>query len=139
MSAEVDEAIAPLIRALWERGLETSMSCQDNTPGRIWVEFPTAAAAEEFLNALTDPTEDQQLDSLTARVRGAWSTVDADESLRWDYAVTLDDWSFDSQEVDGLIDEWRVGGPDLHFALSVRFPQSDFDEVVRRVLAYRAV
>src|SRR5256885_17250267 len=49
----IDAEIAPLIEALWARGLETLNSCQDNGDEHwVWVEFATAADASLFLNAV---------------------------------------------------------------------------------------
>jgi hypothetical protein len=38
-AAEVDEGIADLILALWEAGIGTIMSCQENYPGVAWIEL----------------------------------------------------------------------------------------------------
>ncbi len=54
-SAEVDEGIAPLILAIWKRGIDTVMSCQENRPGVIWIMFASFVDAKWFLD-LTDFT-----------------------------------------------------------------------------------
>src|SRR5262249_6077338 len=43
--ADVDEELAPLILALWKKGIVTCNSCQENRPGIAWVEFLTARDA----------------------------------------------------------------------------------------------
>src|SRR5438552_3075051 len=52
--ADIDQPIAPLIRAIWARNIETVQSCQmswgstdPNAP--VWVLFGSAVGAEKFL------------------------------------------------------------------------------------------
>jgi hypothetical protein len=45
---EIDREIAPLIQQLWDIGLETCNSCQDNF-SYVWVEFLSAQDALDFL------------------------------------------------------------------------------------------
>jgi hypothetical protein len=40
---EIDVRLAPLIRQLWRRGIETSQSCQEYNPGLACIEFPGTA------------------------------------------------------------------------------------------------
>jgi len=46
---EIDVEIAPLIRSLWEAGIETVMSCQDTGNGWVWIEFADLEGLEEFV------------------------------------------------------------------------------------------
>ncbi len=46
---EIDVRLAPLIRQLWRRGIETSQSCQEYNPGLACIEFPGTAEVMEFL------------------------------------------------------------------------------------------
>lgn len=43
----VDAGIAPLLRALWKRGIETIASCE-NSDGYVWLQFAGGRDAEEF-------------------------------------------------------------------------------------------
>jgi len=38
--ADIDVEIAPLIKALWRAGIETTGSCQDSPRGWVWLAFP---------------------------------------------------------------------------------------------------
>ena len=49
-SALIDEGIAPLIRELWKARIVTLMSCEENRPGWMWIEFVHAGAAEHFVS-----------------------------------------------------------------------------------------
>ena len=49
---EVDERIAPLLEAIWDCGIITCNSCQENKPGIIWIEFLAAEDAEAFLTRI---------------------------------------------------------------------------------------
>lgn len=46
--AYVDEGIAPLIEELWKAGIHTVMSCDENRPGWMWIEFRSSEYAEKF-------------------------------------------------------------------------------------------
>lgn len=46
---EVDEGIAELLSAIWDRDIFTIMSCEDNTPaGWMWIDFATSTDAAMF-------------------------------------------------------------------------------------------
>ena len=46
---EIDVRLAPLIRLLWQRGIETNECCQEFNPGLACIEFPGTTEAMEFL------------------------------------------------------------------------------------------
>jgi hypothetical protein len=48
----IDEGIAPLIAELWKAGIKTTMSCEENRPGVMWILFPHTWFAELFLTAV---------------------------------------------------------------------------------------
>ena len=50
VTTKVDEGLAPLLLAIWEKGIDTCLSCQENFPGIAWIMFTTAFDAERFLN-----------------------------------------------------------------------------------------
>jgi len=54
---EIDEAIAPLIEAIWQAGIPTMMSCQETDPGMAWIEFEELEHVQEFLNLVADYEE----------------------------------------------------------------------------------
>src|SRR5690242_20210074 len=41
MEGDIDEDLVPLILSLWQYGIRTVASCQENRPGIAWVEFLT--------------------------------------------------------------------------------------------------
>jgi hypothetical protein len=45
----VDVKIAPLIRRLWDLGIETVQSCQEIEPGTAYIGFPNIAVARKFI------------------------------------------------------------------------------------------
>jgi len=50
---EIDEMIAPLIGLIWQHGLHTNNSCQDNVPhGYIWIAFDTSNHLKTFLKLI---------------------------------------------------------------------------------------
>jgi len=48
---QIDRDIAPLIREIWDMGISTVNSCQDNR-GYVWVMFSTPIDASIFLDAV---------------------------------------------------------------------------------------
>jgi hypothetical protein len=46
---DIDVKLAPLIRLLWARGIETYECCQECRPGEACIEFPGTADVVEFL------------------------------------------------------------------------------------------
>jgi hypothetical protein len=45
----IDVKIAPLIRKLWDSGIDTVQSCQENEPGTAYIGFPSIAVARRFI------------------------------------------------------------------------------------------
>jgi hypothetical protein len=46
---DIDAALAPLIRVLWDRGIDTYQCCQEARPGEACIQFPGTNEVEEFL------------------------------------------------------------------------------------------
>jgi len=46
---EVDALLAPLVRLLWRRNVETLGCCREHAPGLASIEFPGTLEVEEFL------------------------------------------------------------------------------------------
>lgn len=132
ISAEIDKKIAPLIKRLWELDINTFNSCENNVPeGWVWIEFESAIHAEDFLNIVAEYDEDRN--SLYNRIRQEW---DSDEdSLFWQYNVHPKDWGVEQipDENDEYLEERFTGESSFIFSFSIRFPQSDLKEIMRRL------
>ena len=105
---EVDEGIAPLLIALWERGIQTTLSCQENQPGIIWIEFAGSREVEAFLQ-------------LAIPNRRSGMYIDANPDGKWEYSVNVADHSS-----KGELNFWC--------AVSVRFPSSQYEKILSNVL-----
>lgn len=46
---DVDVGIAPLLIAIWDAGIMTCNSCEENEPGIMWIEFYSMKDVEKFL------------------------------------------------------------------------------------------
>ncbi len=46
---DVDVGIAPLLIAIWDAGIMTCNSCEENEPGIMWIEFYSMKDVERFL------------------------------------------------------------------------------------------
>jgi len=49
---EVDEGIAPLLVTLWDAKIRTCNSCEENEPGKIWIEFYSMKEVERLLTIM---------------------------------------------------------------------------------------
>jgi hypothetical protein len=129
--AYIDKGIAPLIKELWKAGICTCLSCEENRPGWIWIDFGTAADAEAFLNIVARYEED--IDSFYNRVRKAWCRMEGEVVGAWEYNALVEDWAVD-QTMDGdYVIESCCGPSNFNFSLSVRFPKSDYSAVLERM------
>ena len=61
---DVDAEMAPLLRALWDKGIMTCNSCQEIEPGIMWIEFYSAEDVEAFVTLLVVALETAQVSSL---------------------------------------------------------------------------
>jgi hypothetical protein len=48
----VDRGIASLLVRLWDRGIETTNSCQENHPGIVWIQFEAAEDVQKLLTTI---------------------------------------------------------------------------------------
>lgn len=50
---QVDCGIAPLVEALWQRGMMTTLSCENNVPkGFVWIQFDGINSAAKFMDRI---------------------------------------------------------------------------------------
>jgi len=56
---KVDIGIAPLLQTLWNLGIRTCNSCEENEPGIIWIEFYSIKDLEKFLKMLLQSLGDK--------------------------------------------------------------------------------
>ena len=126
---EVDEGIAELIQLIWDLGLQTNNSCQENMPGIMWVSFPSEDA-ERFLTIMAlRREEDFESDDPPSSMYGR--IMDPANENSWDFRVCLDDLSEVLDEESDTI--YHEGDSEIRIFVSIRFPVSDYDEVVDRL------
>ncbi len=101
----VDEGMKDFLEILWDRGINTVLSCQENRPGVAWVEFGSPDDAIGFLETAWDLADEEMRDRIEGEleVAGMWE-------------VNANQWHLE----DGI------------FTLSVglRLPVSDKDRLV---------
>jgi hypothetical protein len=128
---EIDEAIAPLIHAIWLAGIETVMSCQGNGRGPVWIAFPDEANLVAFLNCVAE--YEGGVDTLYNRMNPRWT---GKTSLKpWEYEIYPVDAAFyeEDSDDDGDSPERHLDPPDFFFFYSVRFPRGDLPVVLERM------
>ena len=113
----IDEAIAPLLAALWRAGVDTINSCQDHVDGLVYVVLADLSDLDRLLSLVS-------LGSLTVNVMnddvGAPDSS-PEEGWRWRYRL---------RPVDP-----NGAGP-WRFIVSVEFPPAHVPEVIRCLDAY---
>jgi hypothetical protein len=118
---EVDEKIAPLLVALWDRGIITIMSCQERDPGIMWIMFYRVEDLKKFLDTLLDGIGDKDIGLFGRKMAGNWS-------YELDFNDNREDF-VDEKEEDTFIN--YAYKSDVDIMPSVRFPVLDFDEVLK--------
>jgi hypothetical protein len=121
-SVEIDREIAPIIEALWKRGITTTDSCQgpSGERGHGYIQFATATDAQRFLSALGLEESDDP-NSLYQRVGEYRGDLFPSPWLVW---------RFDAHPYP-RIDTDRP--TDFEFTITVDFPPSDIPEIRRRL------
>jgi hypothetical protein len=127
---EVDEGIAPLLQAIWNCGIITCNSCQENKPGIIWIEFLEAEDAEAFLTRIVsglDPINSPEVNNwLYSRITGA--------SAGWQYAAHPHDAREYIDEERGTMELNASKSCSIALSVSIRFPAGDY-EILRDILS----
>jgi hypothetical protein len=135
--AEIDQGIAPLIEEIWKADIDTCLSCQENFPGIMWIDFTSVHDAQRFLNIVARFEEGRS--SLYNRIVQYWSAPDEKtEELFWEYDALPMDWNLDESFDDdaNTVAMSHPGRPFIRFSLSVRFPQCDYPVVLKRMQRY---
>jgi hypothetical protein len=126
---EVDEGIAPLLKAIWDFGITTCNSCQENRPGVVWIEFLTTEDAEAFLTHVVsglDPLAYPEADNwLYSRIIG--------ENGGWQYKAHPHDTREYLDDDLGIIELNATEACAIALSLSVRFPVSDYERLLELV------
>lgn len=120
---DIDEVIAPLIEELWIAGIETTLSCQQDGYGLVWVAFPDADNALTFLNIVAR-LEGEEDKALYGRVTDYLPNA-------WRYDLHVDDLG-EYLGPDGQTLE-HTGDVDIVFSVSIRFPAFDLPTVLDRL------
>jgi hypothetical protein len=122
---EVDEGIAPLLQAIWNLGINTCNSCQENRPGIIWIEFLAAKDAEAFLTCVVsglDPVNSPEADDwLYSRIIGA--------NGGWQYSAHPHDTREYINEERGIIELNASESCEIALSISIRFPVRDYERL----------
>jgi len=120
---EVDEKIAPLLQAIWNCGIITCNSCQENKPGIIWIEFLAAEDAEAFLarivsgfDPINNPAAHNWLYSRIMGLNGGWQYTGHPHDAR----------EYIDQD-SGTLELNPTQACKFTLSISIRFPVSDYE------------
>lgn len=126
---EVDEGIAPLLKAIWNSGITTCNSCQENKPGIIWIEFLRSKDAEAFLTRVIsglDPINSpEEGDCLYSRIIG--------QKGGWQYNAHPHDFREYVDEETGVVELNASEACKIALSISVRFPVGDYERLLNLI------
>ena len=111
----VDEGIFPLLRVMWDIGIDTVLSCQEDILGAIWKQF---GEPDDALNFADIVMSDDNL-------RGI---ITCEHCCRW----TVSLFNLNDDDSSGASDE-----PCPHFFVSVLFPNIHYDRILALFLETR--
>jgi hypothetical protein len=128
---EVDKGIAPLLDAIWNLGIMTCNSCQENQPGIIWIEFSRAQDAEAFLTSIVsclDPINSPEADNwLYSRIIGQNGVG---QNGGWRYSAHPHDFREYVDEESSVL-ELNASEPcEIALSISIRFPVKDYERLL---------
>jgi len=129
-SAEIDTAIAPLIREIWKVGIDTFMSCQEDGWGKVWICFPDLVDLVRFLNIVAryEPGTETIYNRMNPQL------LCSDSKPAWDYELHPNDSALLLSESGDEQEAAAYDGPaDFFFTLSLRFPPCDLPTVLSRL------
>lgn len=126
LAIEVDEGIATLLKVIWDFGIKTCNSCQENKPGTIWIEFISTEDVEAFLTRVMlglDPVNSPDADDwLYSRIMGA--------NGGWQYTAHPHDAREYIDEEKGTV-ELNASEPcGIALSISIRFPVGDYERLL---------
>jgi hypothetical protein len=128
----IDEAIVPLIQAMWEAGIKTYQSCQDMPSGYVWIQFESSHDVEKFLNIIAK--YETVSASLYTRMQHGYNSWPVPQVGQWQYVVVADDlWADEVDAKNGDGQETYDCEPEFMLLIGVHFPQTDLPEVLRRL------
>jgi hypothetical protein len=129
MAANIDKAIAPLIRAIWKQGIITTNSCQENRPGIAWIAFANADEATYFLDLVAE----YQTNYTGAFSDTLYSRIMGEEPNGWEYSCNLFNAAVEETRVGDTVYEKNTGPADFGFSVSIRFPVTDIPLILARL------
>ncbi len=123
---EVDEGLATLLKPIWNLGISTCNSCQENKPGIAWIEFPRCEDAEAFLIRMISglgPANSPEKDGrLYARIMG--------QLEGWQYNSHPHDVREYMNEESGLVELNASEPSEIVISISIRFPVGDLERLL---------
>ncbi len=133
---EVDAGIASLLLAIWDAGIMTCNSCEENEPGTIWIEFYSMMDVEMFLGiqikALGDRIHKhpELNDWFCYRILGQGG----DKLSPWRYDAHPNVYPVRPNQSD--LYSRNISECKVELSVSVRFPKEDYNFVLNLMSNY---
>jgi transposase len=127
---DVDIGIAPLLVAIWDAGIMTCNSCEENEPGIMWIEFYSMKDVERFLAILIRTLGDrihkhpEANDWFCYRILGH----EGDRLCAWRYDAHPNIYPVGPNQ--SSLYSKRTANCTVELSISVRFPKGDYSVVL---------
>lgn len=120
-TCDIDKNISRLIKYIWMCNIDTYNSCENNVPyDYIWIQFASAMDLEKFLNIIF---KDIKIND-DHYIKGN-NAFPYNKKNSWVYNINIEEDNYESSKIDGL-----------SIAMSLRFPNTDYDWVCQQMKKY---
>jgi len=133
---DIDKNIAPLIDELWEAGIQTSNSCENNTPEMynykdtcIWISFQSMEDVKRFMQIVYIGIP--RKGTFTNRIIGR------SHKFNWEYSYWIDTSYKNRSPKNIFVANDRIR--DIEVGHSLRFPGSDYCYVLKNLIEFNKV
>jgi hypothetical protein len=120
-STDIDLGIYDLIKELWTAKIYTTDACESTENGGVSITFRASLGVEKLLTIINSPDDLDEECSLAERSQLLTMTC-------------LDKWDYDLGFV--YSDPSDKFASEIILVIILKFPKSDYDEVLRRVKEY---
>lgn len=133
---DIDKNIAPLVSELWEAGIDTNNSCENNTPEMydyedtcIWISFPSMEDVKRFMQIVYVGIP--RKGTFTNRITGG------SHKFNWEYSYWIDTSYKNGSPKNIFVANDRIR--DIEVNHSLRFPGSDYCYVLENLIKFNKV
>lgn len=124
---QIDVNLAELLYWIFTLGIKTLNSCEENRPGIAWIQFANSENFKRFMNLVAQyPKKDEVY----------WKTLygrmmSYSEDDNWEYDMRPINYGVNEELIGDEVIETFLGYHDFEMWVSVRFPITDIELLVK--------